>query len=169
MRWLLSVMLVCGSLSLMGQDGCGNSTDGEGGSSGEPGGGGEPGTGGTAGMGGTAGTGGSAGGSCGAEEPCTVGVDNCYDFCRSLCSLPEIGFCGNDGACICVCTEGECDRTDCTLVECVFGEGGDESCAQQGASLCGTAPRDAVCLDANGGTCDIVCASGVVTCAPEFM
>lgn len=164
MRWLLSVMLVCGSLTLMGES-CEDSNGGEGGSSGDPG------TGGDAGTGGTAGTGGSLGGSCGAEEPCTVGVDNCEDFCFSLCTLPEIGFCGEDGACICVCTDGDCDRTGCTLVECTFEPdgSGDESCAAQGTSLCGGTPRDAICLDANGGTCDIVCASGVVTCAPDFM
>ena len=54
MRWLLSVMIVCGSLVLMGED-CGNSSGGDGGSAGDPG------TGGDVGMGGTPGSGGSGG------------------------------------------------------------------------------------------------------------
>jgi len=158
----IPLMMVLGGLLTIG---CTTETETSG-SGNEGGPGGTPGTG---GMGGMGGEGGSDGGSCGAEEPCDPDADNCYSFCSGLCSLPEIGFCGEDGACICICTEGECDRTDCTLVECAFGDGGDESCAAQGTNLCGGTPRDAICLDANGGTCDIVCASGVVTCAPDFM
>jgi len=156
-------MMVCGSLALMGQS-CENST-GDGGGAGT---GGDPGTGGNAGAGGTAGTGGSIGASCGADEPCTPGVDNCYDFCSSLCELPESGFCNDDEACICVCagTEGDCDRTGCTVVEC--GEPGpdeDAFCAGQGTSLCGTGFRYAQCL--GNGLCDIICDSGAASCVSE--
>ena len=175
-RSLPLMVLLCGLLSV----GCPSSEkeDTGGGNEGGHGAGatggtsGTSGTGGAVGSGGTAGGGGNSGGVCGAQESCMPGNASCHDFCIRLCGRlnnTDVAFCASDNACACVCFEGDCDRTGCTLIECTPSPTADDFCEGQALDVCGGTPRDAVCLrtGTETGFCDIVCDSGTETCTPE--
>jgi len=117
MRWLLSLMMVCGSLALMGES-CDDNSGGDGGSGGGGSGGSGLDDGGVGGLGG-GGSGGSAGspGDCLPTMPCEAGVFgdmDCFELCESgsgctidLCDIgSEVSPACVGGYCVYQCTDG---------------------------------------------------------------
>jgi hypothetical protein len=183
MRWILSLMMVCGALTLMGES-CDGDPNGDGGSGGDPGTGGEPGTGGDAGMGGTAGTGGNGGSSasndCGYMTTCNPeGVDpTCEDYCDGLCDGgPDDVYadsCRDDSRCWCWCATGVCSQDDCVeSPDCRFDDPDESFCETTCAQICAGQDdiREAYC-DGPGdviGFCRCICkVGGNVSCVDDF-
>ena len=182
MRWLLSAMMVCGSLTLMGQD-CGKSTGGGGGSGtgGDPGTGGDAGTGGTAGIGGAGGTGGpSAGNDCGYMTTCDPGGVNstCESYCDDLCDGGQddvyADSCRDDERCWCWCATGVCSQAGCVQsLACRFDDPDESFCENSCTRICDGQDdiREAYC-DGSGdvtGYCRCICkVGGNVSCVEEF-
>jgi hypothetical protein len=178
MRWLLSVMMVCGSLTLMGQS-CGSSTGGEEG--GGAGTGGDAGSGGAAGTGGDAGTGGtSAANDCGYMTTCDPGGVNstCESYCDDLCDGgPDDVFadsCRDDERCWCWCATGVCSQDDCVeSSDCRFDAPDESVCENDCAQVCDGQDdiREAYC-DGPGevmGVCRCICkVGGNVSCIEGF-
>ena len=181
MRWLLSVMMVCGSLALMGQS-CGGSPDGDGGSGGDGATGGDAGAGGTAGISGTGGTGGSpAGNDCGYMTTCDPGGadSTCEDYCDGLCDGGQDDVyadnCRDDARCWCWCATGVCSQDDCIAASepCPFDAPDESFCEDECAQICSGQDdiREAYC-DGSGdvtGFCRCICkVGGNVSCVENF-
>lgn len=178
MRWVLLVMMVCGSLALMGKS-CESSTGGNGGDGGD-GSAGQPGTGGDAGMGGTGGTGGSPTASdCGFLTTCEPGVgDSCDEYCIDVECGSEDNLnganCLDDGGCWCWCVQGSCSDDDCIETgDCSFDDPDETVCENQCMQICDGPGdvREAYC-DGSGdvtGYCKCTCnVGGTVSCSEDF-
>ena len=163
MRWLLSLMMMLGSLALMGES-CDNSN----------------GSGGTAGSAGNAGSGGSiAGNDCGYMTTCEPGGvnDTCEPLCDSLCEGGQDDVfgdaCLDDGHCWCWCATGACSDDDCIEPPpCSFFEPDEAFCEDACTRICNGADdvREAFC-DGPGDTgyCECRCkVGGSVSCSDNF-
>ncbi len=186
MRWLLSLMMVCGALTLMGEN-CADDPGDDGGSGGDPGMGGDPGTGGDSGTGGAAGTGGVAGSGgsaasndCGYMTTCEPGGDFrvCESFCDELCVGGQddvfADVCLDDGGCWCWCASGICSQDDCVQSQaCRFDDPDESFCESDCAQICDgvTDIREAYCEGSGDvtGYCKCTCkVGGTVSCLEDF-
>jgi hypothetical protein len=172
MRWLLSLVIMFGSLALMGPE-CGNSDDG---GAGDGGGG----AGGTAGSAGNVGSGGSvAANDCGYMTTCEPGgLDACLAVCDDLCEggLDDIlaDDCRDDARCWCWCPSGVCSDDDCIQTSaCSFFDLDEAFCEDECTRVCNGADdvREAFC-DGSGdetGYCECRCkVGGSVSCSGNF-
>jgi hypothetical protein len=175
MRWLLSLVIMFGSLALMGGN-CGQSIDGGAGDGGAGNGGG--GNGGTAGSAGNAGSGGSvAANDCGYMTTCEPGgLDACEALCDDLCEggLDDIfaDVCLDDARCWCWCATGVCSDDDCIQPPACDFENEETFCENACTNICDGADdvREAFC-DGPGDTgyCECRCkVGGSVSCSDNF-